>query len=111
MRFKAKERVSPDRRRRRRFMKRLPDRRAVAAALVAEVGPLDHQHLRDAGFRIDPRLRAVRPAVAVRARRQRRGEALRLANDAEAEAPRVARREARLYIAAEDRCHLFHRLG
>src|SRR5262249_54754189 len=61
---------------------------------VGKVRPLDHQKVDPLFRRVDPRLGAIGTAVAKRARRELGRQTLWLADDAPAQAPAIAGREA-----------------
>ncbi len=69
---------------------------------VYESRLLDHKDHERFADRIDPRLGAVDAAMAERSRREHRGGADRLADDADAEAEAHARREAGFHVAGLD---------
>src|SRR5262249_37641863 len=78
----------------------------VGAVAVADVTPLDQEHV-DALFRwVDPALCAERAAVAAGAGREHAGDVLRVGNHAPAQSPAVAGREASFAVAGLEGRHL-----
>ena len=78
---------------------------------IREIRPLDHENVDSLRSWINPCLGAVRSPVAEGTRREHGRDALRLADDAPAEAPAIAFGEAGFEACGLDRGHELDGLG